>query len=106
MTKRLLYSTLTMIYNSVPTKRVGPLFAATQMSPVEKLTEVGGEKKAKKQRSGGALEVTVLGLSHHNAPVEVREKLAIPEDDWNSASSALCEYPSIAEAAVLSTCNR
>ena len=64
------------------------------------------EKKEKKKRTAEALEVVVLGLSHHNAKVEVREKLAIPEDNWNEAATALCEYNSISEAAVLSTCNR
>merc|ERR1719181_558148 len=47
-----------------------------------------------------------IGLSHKTAAVEVREKLAIPEAKWNEASKALCEYESIEEAAVLSTCNR
>ena len=63
------------------------------------------EKKPKKKGST-ALEVLVLGLSHHNAKVDVREKLAIPEDQWNIASDELCSYPSISEATVLSTCNR
>jgi len=62
------------------------------------------EKKVKKQP--GPLEVVVLGLSHHNAVVDVREKLAIPEDKWAAAATEMCEYDSIAEAAVLSTCNR
>lgn len=35
-----------------------------------------------------------------------REKLSIPEHRWNEASAALCEYDSINEAAVISTCNR
>ena len=48
----------------------------------------------------------VLGLSHKTATVEVREKLSIPEHRWNEASAALCEYDSINEAAVISTCNR
>jgi len=48
----------------------------------------------------------VLGLSHKTATVEVREKLSIQEPQWNAASAALCEYDSIQEAAVLSTCNR
>jgi glutamyl-tRNA reductase len=51
-------------------------------------------------------DLVVIGLSHHTAPVEVREKLAIPEDEWNQASNELCRYDSISEAAVLSTCNR
>jgi glutamyl-tRNA reductase len=65
--------------------------------------------EVKKKRKGGSidnLEVVVLGLSHHNAKVEVREKLAIPEDQWNTVASQLCELDSIAEASVLSTCNR
>jgi len=64
------------------------------------------EKKDKKKRSADALEVVVLGLSHHNAKVEVREKLAIPEDQWTEVAMQLCESDAIAEAAVLSTCNR
>lgn len=65
-------------------------------------------KDKKKKKGGGTepLEVVVLGLSHHNAKVEVREKLAIPEAEWNAAAELLCEYPSIREASVLSTCNR
>jgi len=69
------------------------------------------KKKKKKQRAPGStkpLEVHVVGLSHHNAEVEVREKLAVPEDQWNEASKAICEFgnQNIKEAAVLSTCNR
>lgn len=35
------------------------------------------------------LEVVVIGLSHHNTKVEVREKLAIPEHLWNQASTGM-----------------
>jgi len=48
----------------------------------------------------------VIGLSHKTATVDVREKLSIKEADWNAAAAKLCEYDSITEAAVLSTCNR
>jgi glutamyl-tRNA reductase len=65
------------------------------------------KKKKKKRQDGlGPLEVVVLGLSHHKAKIDVREKLSIPEDQWNMAANVLCESPHIAEAAVLSTCNR
>lgn len=47
-----------------------------------------------------------MGLSIHHAEVEVREKLAIAEADWNAASNEICGDGSIMEAAVLSTCNR
>lgn len=55
--------------------------------------------------SGGA-KTLVLGLSHHTATVDVRERLAVPEADWQSAGAALCALPAVSEAAVLSTCNR
>lgn len=48
------------------------------------------QKQAKKKKAAGPLEVHVIGLSHHNAAVEVREKLSIPEAEWNSASAQLC----------------
>ncbi len=63
-------------------------------------------KQKTKNKHIDNLEIVVLGLSHHNAKVDVREKLAIPEAQWNEASAALCAYDSIAEASVLSTCNR
>ena len=48
----------------------------------------------------------VIGLSIHTAPVEMREKLAIPEAEWPRAIAELCGLNHIEEAAVLSTCNR
>lgn len=42
----------------------------------------------------------------HTCPVEIREKLAVPEAEWQRAISELCSFPHIEEAAVLSTCNR
>lgn len=48
----------------------------------------------------------VIGLSVHTAPVEMREKLAIPEAEWPRAIGELCGLNHIEEAAVLSTCNR
>ena len=39
-----------------------------------------------------SLEVVVIGLSHHNTKVDVREKLAIPEHLWNQASTGMLFY--------------
>ncbi|CAL9021564.1 unnamed protein product [Prunus brigantina] len=50
--------------------------------------------------------VAVIGLNVHTAPVELREKLAIPEAQWSQAIGELCALNHIEEAAVLSTCNR
>lgn len=64
-------------------------------------------KKAKKDsRAITEGRVVSIGLSHHTATVEVREKLSIPEAQWVEAAAELCELPNVAEAAVLSTCNR
>jgi len=52
------------------------------------------------------LQVHVVGLSIHHASVEVRERLAIPEYEWNVASNEICSDGRVAEAAILSTCNR
>eukprot|EP00798_Chlamydomonas_sp_ICE-L_P001990 gene1990-33411_t len=50
--------------------------------------------------------IIAIGLTVHNAPVEMREKLAIPEAEWSRAINELVQFPHIEEAAVLSTCNR
>ncbi|XP_010513167.1 PREDICTED: probable glutamyl-tRNA reductase 3, chloroplastic, partial [Camelina sativa] len=47
-----------------------------------------------------------IGLSIHTTPIEMREKLAIPEAEWPLAIRQLCALNHIEEAAVLSTCNR
>lgn len=50
--------------------------------------------------------IMVIGLNIHTAPVEVREKVSIPEAQWPQAIRELCSLNHIEEAAVLSTCNR
>jgi glutamyl-tRNA reductase len=52
------------------------------------------------------MNLAVVGLSHKTAPVEIREKLSIPENKVEGAIANLCDYPHIEEAAILSTCNR
>jgi len=52
------------------------------------------------------MNIAVIGLSHKTTPVEVREKLSIPEADLPGAFTHLRAYPSIEEISVLSTCNR
>jgi glutamyl-tRNA reductase len=52
------------------------------------------------------MHVVVVGLSHKTAPVEIREKLAIPESRIGEALSRLCSYPGVKEGMLLSTCNR
>ncbi|KAL3768893.1 hypothetical protein ACHAWO_010607 [Cyclotella atomus] len=73
--------------------------------------EVNGvkRKKSKKERlelASKGLQVHVIGLSIHHAQVEVREKLAVPEAEWNTQSNIICSTGQVEEAAILSTCNR
>jgi hypothetical protein len=89
------------------TSHVAPALSMAMSVPVaEEVAAPLQSKRLKKKSPAEALEVIVLGLSHHNVKVDVRERLAIPEHNWNDAATQLCEYDSIAEAAVLSTCNR
>jgi len=48
----------------------------------------------------------LIGVNHKTAPVEVRERLAIPESRLPEACKKLAEHPGIDEAMILSTCNR
>jgi glutamyl-tRNA reductase len=52
------------------------------------------------------MNIAVIGLSHKTAPVEVREKLSIPEPQIEAAIETLLGFPHIDEVAILSTCNR
>ena len=52
------------------------------------------------------MHIVVVGLSHKTAPVEVREKLAVPESRLGEALTRLCSYSGVREGLLLSTCNR
>jgi glutamyl-tRNA reductase len=52
------------------------------------------------------MHLIVVGLSHKTAPVEIREKLAVPESRLGEALGRLCSYPGVKEGILLSTCNR
>lgn len=47
-----------------------------------------------------------LGLSHHSAPVEARERLAFTDAELPAALARLRALAGVEEAAILSTCNR
>jgi glutamyl-tRNA reductase len=48
----------------------------------------------------------LIGVNHKTAPVEVRERLALPESRLPEACKRLVEHPGIEEGMILSTCNR
>jgi glutamyl-tRNA reductase len=48
----------------------------------------------------------LLGVNHNTAPIEVRERLAIPTERLADATRTLLHQPGIREGLILSTCNR
>ncbi|WP_029890782.1 glutamyl-tRNA reductase [Polycyclovorans algicola] len=52
------------------------------------------------------MTLITLGLSHHSTPIELRERMAFAEADLVDALARLRALPGVAEAAILSTCNR
>jgi glutamyl-tRNA reductase len=52
------------------------------------------------------MHLTLVGLSHKTAPVEIREKLTFPPHRQEEAIRGLMESDQVAECVILSTCNR
>ena len=52
------------------------------------------------------MHLAVVGLSHRTAPVEIRERLSIPEHSLESSLQTLRSSEQVLETSILSTCNR
>ncbi|MBM5823791.1 MAG: glutamyl-tRNA reductase [Cyanobacteria bacterium M_surface_10_m2_119] len=52
------------------------------------------------------MHIAVVGLSHRTAPVEIRERLSIPEQTMEASLQQLRHDDQVLEASILSTCNR
>ncbi len=52
------------------------------------------------------MKLFCLGLNHETAPVEVREKFAVPMEQLGGKSHDLTQLAGVSEAVVISTCNR
>ncbi len=52
------------------------------------------------------MSLVLLGINHNTAPIEVRERLAIPSARLADATRSLLHQPGIREGLILSTCNR
>jgi glutamyl-tRNA reductase len=50
--------------------------------------------------------LVLLGINHNTAPIEVRERLAIPVERLADATRTLLHQPGVREGLILSTCNR
>ena len=54
----------------------------------------------------GAPTLVLVGINHNSAPLEMRERIAIPASRLADATRALAHQPGVREALILSTCNR
>lgn len=52
------------------------------------------------------MKLQLIGVNHKSAPIEVRERLAIPESRIAEALRRLLDCPGVEEGLILSTCNR
>lgn len=52
------------------------------------------------------MEILCFGLSHHTAPIELRERFAVPDSQLGEVSATLARQPGVSEAVIVSTCNR
>ena len=75
------------------------------MSQPQRLTIVkSASEAAQEHASAGSL--VLIGVNHTTAPLEVRERLAIPAARLADAIRTLAHQPGIREALIVSTCNR
>ncbi|MFQ5667685.1 MAG: glutamyl-tRNA reductase [Candidatus Binatia bacterium] len=51
-------------------------------------------------------EILIVGVNHHKAPVEIREQMTFGKELFDAALRRLVTLEPVAEAVILSTCNR
>jgi glutamyl-tRNA reductase len=52
------------------------------------------------------MNLRLIGVNHKSAPVDVRERVAIPESRLGEAMARLLQQPGVSEGLIISTCNR
>ncbi len=52
------------------------------------------------------MNLTLIGVNHKTAPIELRERIAISRDELPEATRALAAVPGVSECMIVSTCNR
>jgi glutamyl-tRNA reductase len=52
------------------------------------------------------MTLTLIGVNHKTAPIELRERIAISRDDLPEVTRLLASIPGVQECMIVSTCNR
>jgi len=50
--------------------------------------------------------IIAIGLNHHSAPIDIRERFAFAPDQLACAMQSICALPDINEVVIVNTCNR
>lgn len=50
--------------------------------------------------------IIAIGLNHHSAPIDIRERFAFAPDQLADAMQTICALPEINEVVIVNTCNR
>src|SRR6185437_14909480 len=69
-------------------------------------SRIRGSGSGPSARAGGVSELLAIGVSHKTAPVEVRERVALPEARRAVFLRDLRGTGDVQEAVAISTCNR
>jgi len=67
---------------------------------------VGRESIQSGTQVSRAMSLRLLGINHKTAPIELRERVAIPREALAVTGLGFLRVPGVSEAMVLSTCNR
>jgi hypothetical protein len=52
------------------------------------------------------MTLSLIGVNHKTAPIELRERIAISREDLPETTRALAAVPGVSECMIVSTCNR
>ena len=67
---------------------------------------LGGEFLQQHSPVCAVMTFHLIGVNHKTAPIDVRERLAIPDSRLEEALKSLVRHPGVEEGIILSTCNR
>src|SRR6266478_2612648 len=84
---------------------------AARRSPLQlrlshRVKRMGGQLLQRSAQVSPAMRLSLLGVNHRTAPVEIRERFAIPESRLAEATERLAKHPGVEEGMIVSTCNR
>ena len=65
-----------------------------------------GRRIVPQSHTQNPMPLFTIGISHHTAPIEIREKVAITRSEYADRVQELCAMSGVEEVVILGTCNR